>query len=91
MLYKYSNHFKFVLMIIASLLASSMTIVMAYMVQTIPQNQLATHICVVQIFCLAKGNERQFLPPCPLPTISLGQNVLMEKKLLQNTLPSHRK
>ena len=35
MLYKYSNHFKFVLMIIAGLLASSMTIVMAYMVQTL--------------------------------------------------------
>lgn len=35
MLYKYSNHFKFILMIIAGFIASFTTIVSAYMVQTL--------------------------------------------------------
>lgn len=54
MLYKYSNHFKFILMIITGIVASCSTIVMAYMVQTLTNiatqkkwNQVSIFLAIV--------------------------------------------
>ncbi|MGN1284246.1 MAG: ATP-binding cassette domain-containing protein, partial [Candidatus Limosilactobacillus intestinavium] len=56
MLYKYSNHFKFILMIITGFITSCTTIVMAYMVQTLTNiatekdwNQVSNFLTIVII------------------------------------------